>query len=198
MIDVKDICFSYGSHRILSQVSLSIGNGECVGLCGPSGCGKSTLAKIIAGHLAPSRGRILVDGVDVTGRPGRKVMLVHQESDLFPWLSVSRQIRFAMVQRNATRVSDLIRAVHLDGFESHYPSQLSGGMQKRLALVRALAANPTLLILDETFSSLDLKLKRELFAELKGLWNAERCAILLITHDVNDIEEMADRTFRLA
>lgn len=182
---------------VLAEISLTIEKGECVGLTGPSGCGKSTLGQIGAGFLTPSRGRVLVEGDDVTGRPSRKVALIHQDSDLFPWLRVAKQIQFAQKKADRRRVKELIELVQLQGFERHFPHQLSGGMKKRLALARGLAMDPRLIILDESFSSLDGALKSELFGDLRRIWQRTKTTILLITHDPHDLENLVHREVRL-
>jgi len=155
------------------------------------------LAYIAAGHIPPASGRIIVDGKDRTGRQSREVFLIHQESDLFPWQKVRRQISFAMGQKDEKRVASLIDLVRLSGFEGYFPNQLSGGMKKRLAIARALAVNPKLLILDEAFSSLDSNLKMDLYSDLKRIWEITGTTILLITHDYKDLENLANREIKL-
>jgi len=199
------IMFEHISHRyngkrsewILEDVSFAIHKGECVGLTGPSGCGKSTLAHIGAGYIMPESGRVMVDGQDLTHKPNRNVFLIHQESDLFPWQRVKKQIAFAMENPDQQKVMELISLVKLTGFENFFPSQLSGGMKKRLALARALAVNPKLLILDESFSSLDSNLKLELYEDLKQIWQKTNTTILLITHDSRDLANLANREIKL-
>ncbi len=183
---------------VLRDISFSIKHGECVGLTGPSGCGKSTLALIGAGHLIPSSGSVIVDGEETTGKPGRHVFMIHQETDLFPWLRVEKQIGFTLDETCRYSVDELIKLVKLSSFERYFPYQLSGGMRKRLALARALAINPKLLILDESFSSQDQKLKSSLFHDLKEIWSETQTTILLITHDPKDLENFAQREVRLA
>ena len=200
MIQFKNISHNYelnSESLVLKNVSFSIEEGECVGLTGPSGSGKSTLAYIAAGHISPESGRIIVDGKDRTGRQSREVFLIHQESDLFPWQRVRRQISFAMGQKDEKRVASLIDLVKLSGFEGYFPNQLSGGMKKRLAIARALAVNPKLLILDEAFSSLDSNLKMDLYSDLKRIWEMTGTTILLITHDYRDLENLANREIKL-
>ena len=201
MIEFQNISHRYpGSDGdlLLREISFAIAPGECVGLTGPSGCGKSTLAHIAAGHIAPAGGRVLVDGVDLTSRPSRKVFLIHQEPDLFPWQKVCKQVEFAMGKAEPGRVAELLALVRLSGFENYYPRQLSGGMKKRLALARALAVNPRLLVLDESFSSLDSNLKVELYEDLRRVWRETSATILLITHDSRDLENLAHREIRLS
>jgi len=201
MIEFRNICHRYHGQEgalILRDISFTIAPGECVGLTGPSGCGKSTLAHIGAGHIAPVSGQVVVDGVDLTSRPSRQVFLIHQEPDLFPWQKVRRQVEFAMGKAEQGRVAELLALVKLSGFEEYYPRQLSGGMKKRLALARALAVNPRLLVLDESFSSLDFNLKGELYEDLRRIWRETGATILLITHDSRDLENLAHREIRLS
>jgi NitT/TauT family transport system ATP-binding protein len=201
MIEFRHISHRYPGQEgdlILRDISFTIAPGECVGLTGPSGCGKSTLAHIGAGHIAPAAGQVVVNGVDLTSRPSRQVFLIHQEPDLFPWQKVKRQVAFAMGQAAPGRVAELLALVKLSGFENYYPRQLSGGMKKRLALARALAVNPRLLVLDESFSSLDSNLKFELYEDLRRIWRETGATILLITHDSRDLENLAHREIRLS
>lgn len=202
MIEFQHISHTYhdtsGGELVLKDISFAIRKGECVGLTGPSGSGKSTLAHIGAGHIRPDSGIVLVNGVDYTATPNRQVFLIHQESDLFPWQKVRKQIAFAMQEPASEKVAELIALVKLTGSEEFYPDQLSGGMKKRLALARALAVNPKLLILDESFSSLDSNLKFELYEDLRRIWEKTNTTILLITHDSRDLENLAHREIRLS
>jgi len=200
MIAFQKICHQFteeNNGQVLHDISMTIHQGEIVGLTGPSGCGKSTLANIAAGHIRPSSGRVVVDGVDLTGKPNRQVFLIHQESDLFPWLKVKKQIGFVMRKKNNKIVDKLISLVNLSAYKDYYPFELSGGMKKRLAIARALAVNPKLLILDESFSSLDSHLKVALHRELKQIWQTTQTTILMITHDSKDLENLAQREIRL-
>lgn len=189
--------YDYSEVDVLQDISFTINPGECIGLTGPSGCGKSTLAKIIAGHLFPSKGEVFTEGKDITGKPGRHVFLFHQESDLFPWQTVNKQVRFAFKTKDPTLLKYFLHLVKLDGHENYYPRQLSGGMKKRLAMARALAVNPKLLILDESFNSLDLEMKKSLYQDLKYIWKATGTTILLITHDSRDLQHLAQREIEL-
>lgn len=201
MIELRDVTQSFHGRRVLSGVSFTIAPGELVTLGGPSGVGKSTLARIMAGHLKPDSGRVLIEGHDRTGQPGRDVFLIHQENDLFPWLRVEDQIAMALPRPDAARVRELISLVKLSGFERHFPRELSGGMKKRLAIARALAVRPKLMILDESFSSLDEALRRALFSELREIWKKTGTAILIISHHLTGLaDEMGvsgQRTIRL-
>jgi ABC-type nitrate/sulfonate/bicarbonate transport system ATPase subunit len=199
MIEVIDVSHRYQGQEayVLQNISFAIKSETCVGLVGPSGCGKSTLAKIIAGHTAPTSGKILVNKIDLTGRPGRTIFLVHQESDLFAWQTVEKQIMFALKGKSRERVKSLIKLVNLEGYEKYYPNQLSGGMKRRLALARALAVNPELVILDESFSFLDGDIKASLYQDLKEIWKLTKTTILLITHDMNELENLAQSVISL-
>lgn len=199
MIRLQGITYQYPSSLIptIENVSFHIGRGECVGLLGPSGSGKSTLASIAAGFVIPKAGEVVVDGAVTTGKPSRKIMLLNQESDLFPWQTVISHIRFAQAVKDAVQIQKLINLVQLQGNEHKYPNQLSGGMKKRLSLARALAVNPAVLILDEAFSSLDSGLKSVLYADLKRIWEEIGTTILLITHDIDDVNHFAQRIFKL-
>ena len=198
MIKLQNISHSYDNNNsIIKNLSLNIKKGESIGLTGPSGCGKSSLAHIISGYITPSFGNILIDGRDYTGRPSRNIFLISQESDLFPWQRVGKQIEFALEKRDARRVSEILAIVRLEGYESYYPSQLSGGMKKRLSIARALAVNPKLLILDEAFVSLDNNLRNNLYRELRRIWQTTETTIFVITHDSIDLENLVQKEISL-
>lgn len=182
----------------LAPVSLGVEEGEFVTILGPSGCGKSTLLRIVAGLDAPSAGAVRLHGAAVTG-PSAERGMVFQSYTLFPWLTVEENIRFGLVERRvapaeqARIAADLIARVGLRGFERHWPRQLSGGMQQRTALARALANNPAMLLLDEPFGALDHQ-TRELMQELlAGIWQADRKTVLFVTHDIDEAIFLATR-----
>lgn len=193
MLQLKNIGFSYDQNRILENFNLKLYPGEIVALLGPSGRGKSTLAALIAGHLKPSSGEILLDEENVTGRVWRKVFLVSQENDLFPWLNVREQLEFARKKGDTTDVGELIKLARLEKSENLYPKELSGGMKKRLALVRALCANPRVLILDEVFSALDEELRGNILSDLKAVWKKRGISVIVITHDLKFAEKISER-----
>lgn len=202
MIEVKNVYFSYPNSdtQTLFNINLLINKGELVVLTGPSGSGKSTLAKIVAGHIAPSTGKVTFEGRDYSGIPGRHSILIHQESDLFPWFTVSEQIELAL-QLNTSKDKNIdfyLELAKLDHVRHFYPHQLSGGMKKRASVVRALAAKPKLLILDESFSSLDADLHLELSLELKKLWQQTQTTTLILTHDSRDINLFGQNHFELS
>jgi taurine transport system ATP-binding protein len=133
MIEFQNISHQFagdGEGFVLKNISMTIHQGECVGLTGPSGCGKSTLANIAAGHIRPTEGRIVVDEEDLTGRPNRQIFLIHQESDLFPWLKVKKQVGFVIrkksSQKNLKLVDRLLELVNLSAYKNYYPYELSG------------------------------------------------------------------------
>ena len=188
----------------LSDVSVSVDEGEFLAVVGPSGCGKTTLMNIIAGLLPYEEGTVSIDGVRVDG-PGTDRAVVFQHSSLLPWRSVAGNIRYGMeMQRRfdeATmreRCEKFIQMVGLNGFEKHYPGELSGGMQQRVNLARALAADPKVLLMDEPFAALDAQTREFMQAELLKIWSsgAEKGAkktVVFITHQINEAVYLADR-----
>lgn len=195
MIKLDSVTHYYDLERppVIEGISFDIRKGECLGLVGPSGCGKSTLAKIISGYLMPTAGTITLDDQNITFRPNRKVIMISQDLDLFPWQTTLGHLLFAMIEKDEVRAKELIKLVKLEGFEKFHPHHLSEGMKKRLALARALAINPKLLILDEAFSSLDQNLKKQLYQELKDIWQKTDTTILLISHDPEEIDFLTKR-----
>ena len=184
--------------RALEPVSLEVADNDFITILGPSGCGKSTLLRVVAGLDNPSAGRVLLDGVAVK-RPGADRGMVFQSYTLFPWLTVRENICFGLVEKGLSparqrEISDLyIDRVGLAGFDRHFPKQLSGGMQQRTALARALANDPKILLLDEPFGALDHQ-TRELMQELLlGIWEQDRKTVLFVTHDIDEAIFMGTR-----
>ena len=164
---------------------------DFVTILGPSGCGKSTLLRIVAGLDRPTAGEVLLDGRRIAG-PGADRGMVFQSYTLFPWLSVLENVCFGLRERGLPRAQQLeiangfIAKVGLRGFENHFPKQLSGGMQQRTAIARALANDPRILLMDEPFGALDHQ-TRELMQELLlGIWEAEQKTVLFVTHDIDE------------
>ena len=182
----------------LTDIELDVRPGEFVTVVGPSGCGKSTLLKLIAGFLPPSAGRILFQGDEVRGLNTR-VGYVHQESKLFPWLTVEENVGFGLDAKRFSRadrerhVSQFINLAGLAGFEKYYPSQLSGGMSKRASIVRALAYEPPVILMDEPFGPLDAQTRMVLQDELLKIWEQKRQTIVFVTHDLVEAVALADR-----
>ncbi len=182
----------------LQPTSLTVAPGEFVAILGPSGCGKSTLLRIVAGLDRPTAGTVSLDRRPVTG-PGPDRGMVFQSYTLFPWLTVERNIRYGLAERSLpdteqrATAARFIERTGLRGFENHWPRQLSGGMQQRTALARALANDPEILLLDEPFGALDHQ-TRELMQELLlEIWQADRKTVLFVTHDIDEAVFLANR-----
>ncbi|MGD9308582.1 MAG: ABC transporter ATP-binding protein [Desulfosarcina sp.] len=183
--------------RVLKDIDLTISDGEMVCILGPSGCGKSTLLRIIAGFEAPTEGRVQINGKPVDG-PSADHIFVFQHSGLFPWMTVAENVGLGIRHLNDRRdryvlVKEYIEMVELEGFEQHYPRQLSGGMQRRAELARALAVNPDILIMDEPFSGLDFLTHMKMREEVVNMHAYIQKTILLVTHNIDDALIMGDR-----
>ena len=182
----------------LQPTTITVEDNDFITILGPSGCGKSTLLRIVAGLDAPTSGRVLLDGGRVTG-PGADRGMVFQSYTLFPWLTVRQNICFGLRERGLPqREQDAIAAhyierVGLAGFEHHFPKMLSGGMQQRTAIARALANDPKILLLDEPFGALDTQTRSLMQELLLGIWEAERKTVLFVTHDIEEAIFMASR-----
>jgi ABC-type nitrate/sulfonate/bicarbonate transport system ATPase subunit len=175
----------------LQATDLHVAENDFITILGPSGCGKSTLLRIVAGLDVPTAGEVLLDGQRVSG-PGADRGMVFQSYTLFPWLTVLDNVCFGLRERRLPRAQQLelahafIAKVGLVGFEQHYPKQLSGGMQQRTALARALANGPRILLMDEPFGALDHQ-TRELMQELLlGIWEEQKKTVLFVTHDIDE------------
>ena len=184
--------------RALEPIDLAVADNDFISILGPSGCGKSTLLRIVAGLEVPSTGRVLVDGRAVAS-PGPDRGMVFQSYTLFPWLTVKQNICFGLREKGvAPAEQDRIAAhfidrVSLRGFEDHHPKMLSGGMQQRTALARALANDPKILLLDEPFGALDHQTRALMQELLLGIWEADRKTVLFVTHDIDEAIFMANR-----
>jgi NitT/TauT family transport system ATP-binding protein len=177
--------------QALDRTDLVVEDNDFISILGPSGCGKSTLLRIVAGLDVPSSGRVMLDNEPVA-RPGPDRGMVFQSYTLFPWLTVRQNILFG--QRSTEEVVDrLIARVGLRGFENHFPKMLSGGMQQRTALARALANDPKILLLDEPFGALDHQTRSLMQELLLGIWEADRKTVLFVTHDIDEAIFMANR-----
>jgi ABC-type nitrate/sulfonate/bicarbonate transport system ATPase subunit len=182
----------------LQATDLQVAENDFVTILGPSGCGKSTLLRIVAGLDRPTAGEVQLDGRRIEG-PGADRGMVFQSYTLFPWLTVLENVCFGLRERGLPRDEQLqvangfIAKVGLVGFENHYPKQLSGGMQQRTAIARALANDPRILLMDEPFGALDHQ-TRELMQELLlGIWEAEKKTVLFVTHDIDEAVFMGSR-----
>ena len=182
----------------LQATDLDVAENDFITILGPSGCGKSTLLRIVAGLETQSTGEVLLDGKRIDG-PGADRGMVFQSYTLFPWLTVLDNVCFGLRERGWARDAQLhiangfLAKVGLTGFANHFPKQLSGGMQQRTAIARALANNPRMLLMDEPFGALDHQ-TRELMQELLlGIWEGERKTVLFVTHDIDEAVFMASR-----
>jgi sulfate transport system ATP-binding protein len=205
-IEVRDVTKSFGSTPVLSDVSVDVRSGSLTALLGPSGGGKSTLLRVIAGLEAPDSGTVRISGVDATGlSPQRRnVGFVFQHYAAFKHLTVFRNVAFGLEIRKRPkaeirrRVRELLELVHLEQFADRYPSQLSGGQRQRMALARALAVEPEVLLLDEPFGALDAQVRRELRAWLRRLHDEVHVTTVFVTHDQEEAIEVADDIVVLA
>jgi NitT/TauT family transport system ATP-binding protein len=184
--------------RALEPVDITVGDNDFVTILGPSGCGKSTLLRLVAGLDTPTTGRILLDAKPVTA-PGPDRGMVFQSYTLFPWLDVADNIGFGLREKGVpasertTIVGTWLDRIGLKGFEHHYPKQLSGGMQQRTAIARALANDPAVLLLDEPFGALDNQTRALMQELLLGIWERERKTVLFVTHDIEESIFLASR-----
>lgn len=201
-IHIEHLCKVYGSREgsvtALDDVDLSIRANEFVTLVGPSGCGKSTLLKVIGALIKPSRGVLRHDGEPLTN-PTRDVGIVFQEAVLLQWRTVLENVLLPAEilgldkAKSRSRAMDLINLVGLGGFEKRYPRELSGGMQQRVSICRALIHNPSVLLMDEPFAALDALTREELGFELMRIWAADKKTVVFVTHNITEAILLADR-----
>jgi NitT/TauT family transport system ATP-binding protein len=202
-ITVEGVAKAFGAVQALVDVDVRVGAGEFVSVIGPSGCGKTTLLKIIAGLVAADRGRVRVGEREVK-RPGPECSVVFQDFALLPWASVQRNVEFGLLLRGlpsdarAERARRAIARVGLGGFEEAYPAQLSGGMQQRVGLARALAVSPRVLLMDEPFASIDEQTRRVFQDDLLRLWSEELKTVVLVTHSMEEAIYLSDRVVVLS
>ncbi len=210
-VELDHVTMSYGGAGgavpAVADATLTIGRGEFVALVGPSGCGKSSLLKIVSGLAAANGGTARIDGRDITGSQ-TSVGMAFQNATLLPWrstlenvllpLEVSRDHRATFRRKKAEHVERarrLLQIVGLEGYENHAPYELSGGMQQRASLCRALIHGPELLLLDEPFAALDAFTREELWEVLQQLWLQQKFTVILVTHDLREAVYLADRVY---
>ena len=206
-LDRVSLCYADDGDGTLAleRTTLAVGSGEFVAVVGPSGCGKSTLMKVVSGLRPPSAGSVFVNGREVTA-PLSIVGMAFQNPTLLPWrrtidnimlpLEIVQPHRARLRRERAAYVAkarSLLALVGLKGFEDHFPWQLSGGMQQRASLCRALIHDPSLLMLDEPFAALDMFTREELWLALQALWLARQPTVILVTHDLREAVFLADR-----
>jgi NitT/TauT family transport system ATP-binding protein len=193
VLHLEAVAHAFGDVQVLRSMDLAVQPGEFVAIVGPSGCGKTTILNLCSGWLTPSRGSVRRNGLSRT---------VFQHDGLFPWLTVGENVRLGLRHlreaERATRVRRWLGLVDLVSFESHYPHQLSGGMRQRVELVRALAGETDLLLMDEPFSSLDYLTRLRLRGELARLLQEQPRTVVLVTHDIEEAAQLADRVLVLS
>jgi len=193
----------YGDHgniKVVEDVTFNLAEGEFVSLIGPSGCGKTTMLQMLAGFVTPDSGQITLEGAVIDG-PGSDRGVIFQEYGVFPWLTVKQNIEFGLslscnkhLHKDCKNIVDrYLRLMHLNGFENAYPKHLSGGMRQRLALARAYAVNPNILLMDEPFGALDAQTRLALQLQLMEVLTEEQKTVLLITHSVEEAIFLSNR-----
>jgi len=202
LLDIAGLAVTYTSSRgpvpALSNLSTTIRNGEFVSVLGPSGCGKSTLLSIVSGLLRPTAGQVMLEGTAITG-PRADVGVVFQRPTLLPWFTVLENVLIPVRTLHlppkpyAERAEALIEMVGLTRFRNHYPNELSGGMQQRVGIVRALVHNPKLLLMDEPFAALDAMTREKMSLELQKIWTEAKKTVLFITHSIPEAVFLSDR-----
>ena len=207
MIDLQHVALTYqspdGEVEALRDISFQMEEGEFVSIVGPSGCGKSTLLSLIAGLERPTAGSILVDGEAVRA-PTSKAGFMPQQDQLFPWQTIWGNVTLALAIRQGdtpeaqSRVRELLARYGRTDFSEKLPGQLSGGMRQRCALIRTLAADPKILLLDESFSALDYQTRLSVSADICRIIRQERKTALLVTHDISEAISMSDRVVVLS
>ncbi len=189
-----------GETTALEKTSFTIDDGEFVTILGPSGCGKSTVLRIVAGLEESTSGTVLLDGQEIKG-PGPDRGMVFQSYTLYPWLNVKENITFGLKLKGVSQkerddvARHYLQLIDLEGFEKHYPIQLSGGMKQRVAIARALANDPKILLMDEPFGALDAQTRNIMQEVLLKAWEESKKTILFITHDVEESIFLADSVY---
>lgn len=210
-IEVRDTSMSFTTSskgqtdrlHVLDDVNLSIHKNEFLTVIGPSGCGKTTLLRILASLVTPDSGQVLVDGNAVTS-PGHERAMVFQSFGLFPWKTVLDNVRFPLTVRRlpasvcTERAMTYLQKVGLERFTNHHPHQLSGGMQQRVGLARALATDPDILLMDEPFGAIDAQTRELMQEELMRLWQDSQKTVIFVTHDLDEAVLLADRVLLLS
>tara|TARA_Y100001934_G_scaffold246861_1_gene306247 strand:- start:6366 stop:7160 length:795 start_codon:yes stop_codon:yes gene_type:complete len=204
-ISISDLSFHYSKSdsKVLKSFNLEILPGEAVSLVGPSGCGKSTLLHLIAGLKMPSSGNVTIDGIKIS-KPTPRCNMMFQEATLYPWMSVFQNVGFGLKIKGITkqqlevRVTKLLKLLKLNHLSKRNTRQLSGGQQQRVALARSLATNPSVILLDEPFSSLDTFTRNELQVEIREICKGQQITLVIVTHDFNEAINMSDRIIMLS
>jgi len=190
----ENVSHSFGEVAVVKDMDLTVISGEVVVLVGPSGCGKTTILNLLSGYLKPSAGSVIREGV---------IRTVYQQDGLYPWLTVSENILLGLRFIKDTvlikkEMAELIGLIHLEGFEQHYPHQLSGGMRQRVELARVLAGESDILLMDEPFSALDYQTRLRMRRELVRLLEIRPRTVVFVTHDIEEAAQLADRILVLS
>ena len=205
-LEARDVVIHHRRRRYgdmllaVDHVSLEIGEGEFVAIVGPSGCGKTTFLNAIDGLIPLTSGLLSLSGRAIHG-PGRDRAMVFQQPSLLPWRTVTRNVAYGLEIQHVAKTearekaARFVELVGLRGFEESYPLELSGGMQQRVNLARALAVDPEILLLDEPFAALDAQTRETMQGELLRVWNETRKTAVFITHDISEAVYLADRVF---
>jgi ABC-type nitrate/sulfonate/bicarbonate transport system ATPase subunit len=202
-VDIRNISklhFSIKGEPLLAllDVNFEVQKNEFFSIVGPSGCGKTTLLNLVAGFEQPTRGEIRVEGNVIT-TPGWERAVVFQEYALFPWYNVADNVRYGLKRKRVPEaeqrrlVDHYIGLVGLQGFEARYPRELSGGMRQRVSIARALAVNPSILLMDEPFASLDIQTREYMQDELLKIWEREPKTVMFVTHSIDEAIKLSDR-----
>ena len=191
---LQKVSHSYGTVAVLNDMNLEVKQGEVVVLVGPSGCGKTTILNLLSGYITPVEGTIQRNGI---------IRTVYQQDGLFPWLTVSENIlmglrKTANGNQQKKELGELIELIHLEGFEDHYPHQLSGGMRQRVELARVLSGESDILLMDEPFSALDYQTRLRMRQELVRLLKQRPRTVVFVTHDIEEAAQLADRVLVLS
>lgn len=203
MVSIDAVTMSFGNFVAVENVNLTVADGEFLAIVGPTGCGKSTILNAIAGLLRPSHGKVSIDGKAVTG-VHNDIGYLFQQDALLPWKTALENVElgpmFKGVNTSERRKSALnwLAKVGLKGFEHRYPHQLSGGQRKRVQMAQALITGPKVILMDEPFSALDIHTRHLMQNELLRLWQEERRAVVMITHDLEEAIALGDRVVVLA
>jgi NitT/TauT family transport system ATP-binding protein len=191
---LEHVSHNYGTIPVLHDMNIEVNPGEVVVLVGPSGCGKTTILNLLSGYIKPVSGKVIREGI---------IRTVYQEDGLFPWLTVSENISLGLrlvkdASHRNNEMLELIQLIHLEGFENHYPHQLSGGMRQRVELARVLAGDSDILLMDEPFSSLDYQTRLRMRLELVRLLEKRPRTVVFVTHDIEEAAQLADRVLVLS
>lgn len=207
VVEIKSIAMSYhtpsGETQAIKDLSLDVFKGEIVVIIGPSGCGKSTVLSIVSGLLKPSGGAVIINGNIVEGT-NKSIGYMFQKDHLFEWRNILNnvliglEIQAKLNEQTKTRAKELLDIYGLKDFKMHYPSQLSGGMRQRVALIRTLAIEPELLLLDEPFSALDYQTRLTVADDIGSILKQEKKTAIMVTHDIAEAISMADRVIVLS